>query len=467
LKSDSRNHEAENSLSVRRIFVQSLKQKIDQFFLLTVNGTDIPTEVRAGLVTFLTASYIIFVQPAILSQTGMDFGAVMTATCLSAALGSLIMGLWANYPIALAPGMGINSYFTYTVVIGQGISWETALGAVFCSGLILIVLTLLRVRELILNLIPDSLKYGIAAGIGLFIAFIGFVQSGLVVENPGTLVKLGDMKSLPVLFTLSGLVLIGVLLQKKIKGAILIGLFLLTLSGLPFGLVSYQGLVSFPPAMGATLMKMDISGALDLGLITVILVFVFVDLFDTAGTLVGVSQQAGLMKQGKLPRATRAFLPDAVATTAGAAMGTSTVVCYIESSTGVAEGGRTGLTAVVVAILFLLALFFSPLAKMIGGGYISETGKTLYPITAPVLIIVGCLMASNLTRIDWNKWDEALPAFLTFAGMPLTYSIADGMALGFITYPLLKIFSGKISEVHPIMILIAFLFLIRYFMLVG
>ena len=443
--------------------MEPLKHRVDRFFLLTQNGTDIPTEIRAGLVTFLTASYIIFVQPAVLSETGMDFGAVMTATCLSAALGCLIMGLWANYPIALAPGMGINFYFAYTVVIGQGISWETALGAVFCSGLILIVLTLMRVRTLILNLIPDFLKSGIAAGIGLFIAFIGFVQGGLVVENPGTLVKLGNLKSLPVIFTLSGLVLIGVLLQRKIKGAILIGMVLLTLSGLPFGLVTYQGLVSLPPAIGPTLMKMDIAGAFDLGLITVVLVFVFVDLFDTAGTLVGVSQQAGFMEHGKLPRATRAFLPDAVATTAGAAMGTSTVVCYIESSTGVAEGGRTGLTAVVVAVLFLLALFLSPVAQMIGGGYTLETGKTLYPITAPVLIIVGCLMASNLTRIDWNKWDEALPAFLTFVGMPLTYSIADGMALGFITYPILKICSGK--SVHPVMILIAVLFLMRYVML--
>lgn len=447
------------------MFLQFLRDRVDRFFLLTQNGTDILTEARAGLVTFLTASYIIFVQPAVLSATGMDFGAVMTATCLSAALGSLIMGLWANYPIALAPGMGINFYFTYTVVIGQGIPWEKALGAVFCSGLILILLTLVRVRELILNLIPDFLKNGIAAGIGLFIAFIGLVQGGVVVEDPATLVKLGNLKSLPALFTLSGSVLIAVLLQKKIKGAILICMLFLTLLGLPFGLVSYHGLFSLPPSMMPTFMKMDVWGALDLGLVTVILVFVFVDLFDTAGTLVGVSQQAGLLKQGKLPRATRAFLPDAVATTAGASMGTSTVVCYIESSTGVAEGGRTGLTAVVVAVLFLLALFLSPLAQMIGGGYTLETGKTLYPITAPVLIIVGCLMASSLARIDWNKWDEALPAFLTFVGMPLTYSIADGMALGFIAYPLTKTFAGE--AVHPVMILIAVLFLMRYVLLPG
>ena len=447
--------------------MKPLKERIDQFFLLTRNGTDIPTEIRAGIATFLTASYIIFVQPAVLSETGMDFGAVMTATCISAALGCMIMALWANYPIALAPGMGINFYFTYTVVTGQGIPWEQALGAVFLSGLILIALTVFKVREYILNLIPDFMKYGIAAGIGLFIGFIGLVQGGLVEKVPETLVKLGSLNSLPVLVTLLGLVLISVMLYRKVKGAILLGMLVLTLICLPFGLVNYHGLVSLPPDMGPTLMKMDVVGALNLGLVTVIFVFVFVDLFDTAGTLVGVSQQAGLLENGKLPRATRAFMPDAVATTAGATMGTSTVVCYIESSTGVAEGGRTGLTALVVAILFLLALFFSPIAKMIGGGYTTEIGKTLYPVTAPVLIIVGCLMATNITRVDWHKWDEMLPALLTFAGMPLAYSIADGMALGFITYPITKTLSGKVAEVHPVMALIGALFLVRYVMLPG
>lgn len=440
----------------------SIKQWIDQTFLLTEQGTNIPTEIRAGIATFLTASYIIFVQPAVLSAAGMDFGAVMTATCLSAALGCLIMGFWANYPIALAPGMGINFYFTYTVVLGQGIPWGKALGAVFCSGVILILLTVFRVRELILNVIPGFLKNGIAAGIGLFITFIGFVQGGLVVDNPGTLVKLGDLRNWPPVLTLFGTVLIGVLLQKKITGAILIGIVVLTLIGLPLGIVEFHGFVALPPDMSSTWLKMDVWGALDLGLITVISVFVFVDLFDTAGTLVGVSQQAGLLKDGKLPRATRAFLPDAVATTAGSAMGTSTVVCYIESSTGIAEGGRTGLTAVVVAVLFLLALFFSPAVQMIGGGYTNSSGVTLYPITAPVLIIVGCLMASNLTGIDWKQWDESLPAFLVILGMPLTYSIADGMALGFIAYPLTKLLGGKMREVHPVMYLIGVLFVVRY-----
>lgn len=435
---------------------------LESQFKLSENQTDVLTEIRAGLVTFLTASYIIFVQPAVLSEAGMDFGAVMTATCLSSALGCLLMGLGANYPIMLAPGMGINFYFTYTVVLGQGIPWPVALGAVFISGIALILLTVLKFREVIINSIPGYLKSGIAAGIGIFITFIGFVQGGLVTDNPGTLVQLGNLKSLPALFTLMGLVLIATLLRRGITGAILIGMACMTLAGVPFGLVEFKGVVSTPPDMSPTWFQLDILGALDLGLLTIAAVFVFVDLFDTAGTLVGVGQQAGFIRHGRLPRATRALLPDALATTAGSLAGTSTVTCYIESSAGIAEGGRTGLTSVVTAFLFLSALLFSPIAKMIGGGYITEAGQTLYPITAPVLIIVGCLMGSNISAIDWKKWDEALPSYLIIVGMPLTYSIADGMALGFISYPLIKIFTGQGKQVHWCLYLIAALFLIRY-----
>lgn len=438
---------------------------IDGYFHISDNRSDIPTETRAGLVTFLTASYIIFVQPAVLSQAGLDFGAVMTATCLSSAIGCLIMGLWANYPIALAPGMGINFYFTYTVVIGQNIPWQVALGAVFISGVVLIILTVTRVRELILNIIPGDLKTAIASGIGLFIAFIGFAQGGLVVASPGTLVKMGSLKSLPALFTLIGVVLIATLLQRKVKGAILIGMGIMSLAGLPLGLVHFHGFIAAPPDMSPTWMQLDIMGAMNLGLLTIAFVFVFVDLFDTAGTLVGVGQQAGFLKDGKLPRATRAFMPDAVATTAGAVAGTSTVTCYIESAAGVAEGGRTGLASVVTAVLFLLALFFSPLAQMIGGGVEAPGGKFLYPITAPVLIIVGCLMAANLTRINWKDWDEALPAFLIVIGMPLTYSIENGMALGFICYPFIKILIGKARQVPIGLYLISLLFIVRYWTL--
>ncbi len=438
-----------------------LSDILERLFRLQENDSDAVTEVRAGIVTFLTTSYIIFVQPAVLSNAGMDFGAVMTATCLASAVGCLIMGLWANYPIALAPGMGINFYFTYTVVLGQGIPWETALGAVFISGVILILLTLFRFRELIINVIPEYLKNGIAAGIGIFISFIGLVQGGWVTDHPGALVQLGNLKSLPAVFTLFGVLLIAVLLQRRVTGAIFIGMAVMSLLGLPFGLVEFSGLVSSPPDLAPTLLKMDLAGALDLGVLTIVGVFVFVDLFDTAGTLVGIGQQGGFMKYGKLPRANRALMPDAVATTAGAAFGTSTVTCYIESSAGIAEGGRTGLASVVTACLFLLALFFAPLAKMIGGGYVVD-GTIFYPITAPVLIIVGCLMAGNLSHINWKQWDEALPSYLIVIGMPLTYSIADGMALGFISYPLIKVFSGKAREVHWCLYLIALLFILRY-----
>jgi len=435
---------------------------LDRYFLLSENQTDIVTELRAGLVTFLTASYIIFVQPAILSQAGMDFGAVMTATCISSAIGCLIMGLWANYPIALAPGMGINFYFTFTVVIGMGISWQVALGAVFISGVVLIFLTLFKFREMIINSIPDYLKSAIASGIGLFIAFIGFVQGGLVIDHPGTFVQMGKLSSLPAMFTLFGLILIGVLLQRKITGAILIGMVVLCFLGIPFGLVEFKGVVALPPDMSPTWLQLDVMGALDLGILTIAAVFVFVDLFDTAGTLVGVGQQAGFLKNGKLPRATRALIPDAVADVVGSMSGTSTITCYIESSAGIAEGGRTGLANVVTALLFLLALFFSPIAQMIGGGVAIDAKTVLYPITAPVLIIVGCLMASNIAKINWQQWDEALPAFLVLIGMPLTYSIADGMAMGFISYPLIKVFSGKAREVHWVMYLVALLFIVRY-----
>ena len=434
---------------------------LEQFFQLEEHNSDVVTELRAGVVTFFTSSYIIFVQPAVLSSAGMDFGAVMTATCLASAIGCLIMGLWANYPIALAPGMGINFYFTYTVVLGQGIPWEIALGAVFLSGVILILLTIFRFRELIINIIPDYLKNGIAAGIGIFITFIGFVQGGWVLDHSGTLVQLGDLKSLPAVFTLVGVLTIGVLLQREVTGAIFIGMLVVSLLGIPFGLVEFSGVISSPPDLTPTLLKMDLTGAFDLGVLTIVGVFVFVDLFDTAGTLIGVGQQGGFVKHGKLPRANRALMPDAVATTAGAAFGTSTVTCYIESSTGIAEGGRTGLTSVVTACLFLSALFFAPLVRMIGGGYVVRE-TTFYPITAPVLIIVGCLMARNLVHINWRQWDEALPSYLIVVGMPLTFSIADGMALGFISYPLIKLFCGKAREVHWCIYLIAILFVFRY-----
>lgn len=448
--------------SLLRGNMEAIQSALDRYFHISEQGSSLLAEARAGLVTFLTASYIIFVQPAVMAQAGMDFGAVMTATCLASALGCLIMGLWANYPIALAPGMGINFYFTYTVVKGQGIPWQVALGAVFLSGIGLILLTVLRFREVIINSLPEGIKVGISVGIGLFITFIGFVQGGLVMANPATMVQLAPLDTLPALFTIAGVGVIGILLRRQVKGAILIGILALALAGMPFGLVEFHGVVALPPDLGPTLFQLDIPGALDLGLLTVAAVFLFVDLFDTAGTLVGIGHQGGFLKEGGLPRAYQALWPDSVATAAGAALGTSTVTCYIESAAGVAEGGRTGLASVVTALLFLLALFFAPLAKMLGGGYHLDADTILYPITAPVLIIVGAMMAGNAARIPWREWDEALPAYLIMIGMPLTYSIADGMALGFILYPVIKICTGKAREVHGIMYAIAAMFLLRY-----
>ena len=443
--------------------MKNIARLLDNYFRIADQKSDIARETLAGLVTFLTASYIIFVQPAVLSQAGMDFGAVMTATCVSAAIGCFIMGLWANYPIALAPGMGINFYFTFTVVLGQKISWETALGAVFISGLALIFLTVIKFRQVIIDSIPANLKIGIAVGIGLFITFIGFVQGGLVEDNPGALVQMGHLGSKPALFTILGIVIIAALIHRKIKGAILVGILALSLLGIPFGIVEFSGIVSLPPDITPTLFKLDIFGALDLGILTIASVFLFVDLFDTAGTLVGIGHMGGFLKDGKLPRATRAMMPDSVATALGALAGTSTVTCYIESAAGIAEGGRTGLASVVTGLLFLLALFFSPVIRAIGGGFEMDDGRVLYPITAPVLIIVGCMMMAAIEKIDWRQWDEALPAFLILIGMPFTYSIADGMALGFLSYPVIKILAGKTRDIHWCMYLIAVLFALRYF----
>jgi len=440
---------------------KKIHNRLDAWFLLKENKTNAWVELRAGLTTFITASYIIFVQPTVLAQAGMDFGAVMTATCLASAFACILMGTLANYPIALAPGMGINFYFTYTVVIGTGLPWQTALGAVFLAGLILVALTLCKVREFIINIIPASMKSGIAAGIGLFITFIGLVQGGLVTSHSGALLQMGDPHSLPAVFTFFGIILIGGLLFRKVPGALLIGLLVLSAIGIPLGLISYKGLISAPPSLAPSFLQMDVAGAMTMEVLTIVTVFVFVNIFDTAGTLVAVGRQAGLLENGKLPRLNRALLPDGLATTLGATLGISTVTCYIESSAGVAEGGRTGLTSITVGILFLLSIFFFPLAEMIGGGY--KHGEiTLYPITAPVLVVVGCLMTSQTLHIDWSRWDTSLPSFLILCGIPLTHNIADGMAFGFIAYPLIKLVGKQGGEVHWGLYLIAALFLLRY-----
>ena len=425
---------------------------LEQFFKLSDHQTTVKTELLAGLTTFLTMAYIIFVNPSILAATGMDQGAVFVATVLAAVIGTLIMGLYANYPVALAPGMGLNAYFTYGVVLCMGHSWQVALGAVFISGVLFLILSILPVREWIINAIPRSLKMAISAGIGLFLAIIGLKNAGIVVDHPATLVTLGDLTSGPVILACVGFLAMVILAARKIPGAIVISILGVTLIGISAGVSGTGGIFSAPPSLTPTLMQMDIAGALEVGMITIIFAFLFVDLFDTAGTLVGVAHRGGLLDaNGKLPRLNRALIADSSATIAGAALGTSTTTSYIESASGIDAGGRTGLTAVTVAILFALCLFLAPLA-----------GTIPAYATAPALVFVACLMARGLSEIDWNDITEVAPAIITAIAMPLTFSIATGIGLGFISYAVIKLLSGRTSEATPAMLILAGLFIIKF-----
>jgi len=441
---------------------------IEKMFKLKENGTTIQTEIIAGSTTFLSMAYIIFVQPAVLSMAGMDFGSVMMATCFSSAIACIVMALFANYPIALAPGMGENFYFVFTVVLGMGIAWEKALGAVFISGVIFLILTLLRVREMIIDAIPDSLKNAIPAAIGIFITFIGLVQAGIIIKDPGGgIVSLGNLHSKPTLLALTGLFIILFFIVRKIKGALLLGMLMTAIVGVILGIIKYEGIVSSPPSIAPTFLKLDIPGAFDLGFVTVLLIFLLMDMFDTIGTFIGVGQATGILKDGKLPRGSNALFADAIGTVAGALFGTSTVTSYIESTTGVREGGRTGLTAIVVAFFMLLAIFFKPLVSMIGGGVpVMDPGGNLlymlYPVTAPALILVGSFMAKSLARCAWDDLTEAIPAFMTIVGMALTYNISHGLAFGFILYPLLKIMAGRGREVSWLGYVLGAIFLVKY-----
>lgn len=437
----------------------------DKIFKYSESGSSFKAEVLAGVTTFMTMAYIIFVQPQVLGAAGMDAGAVMVATCLAAAVGSFIMGLYANYPIGVAPGMGENFFFTYTVVITMGVAWEKALAIVFISGLLFILLTLFKIREMVITAIPNCLKYGIAAGIGLFIALIGLHDAGIVVQNPSALLKLGVLNEAPVLLALFGLLFTAILLARKVKGAILIGIVVNVVIGIALGIFKYGGLISAPPDISPTFLKMDVLGVLHWQYIVPIVVFLYMALFDTIGTLIGVTSQAGIMKDGKIPRASRALMADAVATTAGAAMGTSTTLAYIESVAGVKVGGRTGLTAVVVGMLFILAIFFSPVVKMVSGGVPLSSGLIVHPITAPALILVGSMMMWSIKNINWDEMTEAIPAFLTIVAIPFSYSIAEGIAIGFISYPVLMLFSGRGREVSWLVYILACLFVLRYIFL--
>jgi len=440
---------------------------IEKFFKLSENKTTVKTEIVSGITTFMTLSYIIFVQPAVLSKAGMDFGAVMTATCLASAFATFLMGMYANYPIALAPAMGHNFYFAFTVcgavtAGGMGYRWETALGAVFVSGLIFVLLTKFGFRETLLNAIPESLKHAIAVGIGLLISFVGLQWAGIVVDAPGILVGLGDLKSPPVLLSVSGLVITSILISKGVRGAILFGIVITAITGLPFGIVKYHGILSMPPSLTPTFLKLDLSGIFSASGALIIFVFFFLALFDTIGTLVGVSEQAGFLKNGKLPRAEKALLSDSLGMTAGALLGTSTVTSYIESAAGVATGGRTGLSNIVTAVLLVSALFFSPIAMMVGGGYEITKGVFLYPVIAPVLIIIGSLMMKGIKNIRWDDASEAIPSFLTIVMMTAAVSITEGIAFGFISYSILKLVSDRRRDVHWIIYLFSILFILRY-----
>ncbi len=428
---------------------------LENMFDLKENNTNVKTEIIAGFTTFMTMAYIIFVNPTILSDAGMPFNGVFIATIAGIILGTLAMAFLTNYPFALASGMGLNAFFAYSVVIGMGVTWQVALGIIFLEGVIFIVLSVTPVRKMIVNAIPMGLKTGISTGIGLFIAFIGLQNAGIVVADQATLVAMGDIFSGPALVALVGLVVTGILHALKIKGALLWGILIGTVFGWTNGVTpAFNGVIAMP-SMGdwnQVLFQLDIAGAFKLSMFGVLLSFLFVDLFDTAGTLVGVSQQAGYLdEEGNLPKASNALLADAIGTTGGAVFGTSTVTTYIESASGVAEGGRTGLTGVVVAILFFLSLFFRPLIGLVPAA-----------ATAPALIIVGTMMMTNITKLDWNDFTEILPAFVAMIAMPLTYSISNGIALGFIIYPLVKLFTGKGDKVHWLVYVLGILF-VAYF----
>ncbi len=429
----------------------------EKLFKLNENRTTVKTEIVAGITTFMTMAYILAVNPNILSATGMDSGAVFVATAISAAIATLVMALVANLPFALAPGMGLNAFFAFGVVIGMGHSWQFALTAVFIEGLIFIILTAFNVREMIINSIPDGMKKAISVGIGLFIAFIGLKSCGIIAASEATFVTLGDVKSADAIVGIVGILLTGILLVKGVKGAILIGLLASTIIGIPLGVTHIphnfdMSVPSMAPIFGKFDWSWTTSGEGIMSMVVVVFTFLFVDMFDTIGTLIGVTTKAGMItKDGKIPHVKQALFADSVGTTLGAVLGTSTVTTYVESASGVAEGGRTGLTALTTAILFLIAIFLSPIFLMVPGA-----------ATAPALVLVGVMMASPVKDIDFNDFTEAIPAFFTFVMMPLTYSIAEGVFFGIIAYVFIKLLTGRSKELNFTTIILAIVFLLNF-----
>ncbi len=429
---------------------------LNKFFRLEENGTTVRTELLAGLTTFLTMAYIIFVNPSILGDAGMPKDSVFVATCVAAAVGTLIMGLYANYPIGLAPGMGLNAYFAYAVVKGMGFPWQAALGAVLISGCLFLLVSVLRVRELIIKSIPQSLRTAIPAGIGLFLAIISLKSAGIVAANPATFVTLGDLHQPAPVMAIIGFLVIVALDRLKVRGALLIGILLVTVLSFVFGGNHFSGVFAAPPSIAPTFLQLDIKGAISMGLLNVVLVFFLVELFDATGTLMGVATRAGLMKDGKMERLNKALMADSTAIVAGSLLGTSSTTAYIESAAGVQAGGRTGLTAVAIAVLFLLCLFIAPLAGVVPAY-----------ATAPALFFVACLMLRELVHIDWEDTTECVPAVITALVMPFTYSIANGLALGFISYAGLKLLTGRMKDVSVVIWIIAAIFLFKIIYLGG
>ena len=429
---------------------------LERIFHLSENQTTVRRELLAGLTTFMTMAYVVVVNPRILSEAGMPVDGVLFATCMSAAIATLVMGIWANYPIALAPGMSLNAYFTYSIVLGRGVPWQTALGVVLLSGLLFLILTLTKIREQIVNGIPDCLKHGTAAGIGLFIAFIGFRNANIIVANASTFVGLGKMSDREVILALLGVVLIAILMARRVGSAILIGIIAITLAGIPLGVSHWPAHVFSLPHPSGTFLKLDVRSAAKLGLGELVFVFFFVDLFDNVGTLVGVCEEGGFLRDGKLPRASRALLADAFGTITGALTGTSTVTSYIESAAGVAAGARTGLGNIVVAGLFAAAMFCAPLVSAIPSY-----------ATAPALILVGALMCGSVAAVKWDDYTESVPAFLTLIATPLTFSIATGLSLGLLSFTFLKLLTGRRREISVLIWVLSILFLLRYAFLSG
>jgi adenine/guanine/hypoxanthine permease len=424
---------------------------LDRYFGLAQQGTDVRTEFIAGVTTFLTMVYIVFVNPIILGKAGMDQGAVFVATCVAAAVSTFVMALYANYPIALAPGMGINAFFAFTVVLTYKYTWQQALAAVFCSGVLFFLISVFRIRQYVIDSIPQNLKLAVSAGVGMFLGIIALEEAKVVVDHPATLVTLGDLRNPEAYLMLLGFVLIAALNFRRVLGGTLIGILAATIIGLPFELAKFTGVVSMPPSIAPTLLQLDFSRLWELTFLIVVFSILFIDVFDNAGTLIGVTHRTGLMKNGKLARMKEALISDSFAAMFGAVIGTSTTTSYIESAAGVSAGGRTGLTAAFVALFFILALFFAPLAGMVPA-YAS----------AAALLYVACVMARGLAEIDWEDITEYAPAVVTAITMPLTYSIATGIGLGFITYALAKIISGKAREASPAVIVLAVLFAIKF-----